>query len=92
MRAYGEAAHEKLAELSDVCKLAPTEAPDSVKADAFIRWIEGMKVQMQIPEYPEMIKKEDIRQIAKWAEKKPIHFIRFLLYGIAASLKALSED
>lgn len=70
MRAYGEAAHEKLAELSDVCKLAPTEAPDSVKADAFIRWIEGMKVQMQIPEYPEMIKKEDIKQIAKWAEKE----------------------
>lgn len=70
MRAYGEAAHEKLAELSDVCRLTPPQETDSVKADAFIRWIEEMKVRMQIPQYPEMIRKADAEQIAKWAEKE----------------------
>ena len=41
-----------------------------MKADAFIGWIEELKVKMQIPQYPEMIRKADVKQIAKWAEKE----------------------
>ena len=70
MRAYGDAACKKLAELSDVCRLTTPQESDSVKADAFIGWIEELKVKMQIPLYPEMIRKADVKQIAKWAEKE----------------------
>lgn len=70
MRAYGDAACKKLAELSDVCRLTTPQESDSVKADAFIGWIEELKVKMQIPQYPEMIRKTDVKQIAKWAEKE----------------------
>lgn len=70
MRAYGDAACKKLAELSDVCRLTTPQESDSVKADAFIGWIEELKVKMQIPQYPEMIRKADVKQIAKWAEKE----------------------
>ncbi len=68
MRAYGDAACKKLAELSDVCRLTTPQESDSVKADAFIGWIEELKVKMQID--PEMIRKADVKQIAKWAEKE----------------------
>ena len=100
MRAYGDAACKKLAELSDVCRLTTPQESDSVKADAFIGWIEELKVKMQIPQYPEMIRKTDVKQIAKWAEKEanPLYptpevwnrreFERFL-YG--EMVKKLSE-
>ena len=70
MRAYGDAACKKLAELGDVYRLTTPQESDSVKADAFIGWIEELKVKMQIPQYPEMIRKTDVKQIAKWAEKE----------------------
>ena len=70
MRAFGTAAQEKLAELSDVCSLTAPDEPVPAKAEAFIRWIEDMKEKMDIPEYPDMIREEDVDQIVEWAEKE----------------------
>lgn len=70
MRAYGAAAHKRLAELSDVCGLTKEEAGIPEKAEAFIQWIEELKARMDIPERPDMIRREDVEQIAEWAEKE----------------------
>lgn len=70
MRAFGPAAHKKLAELCDVCELPAADDTAAAKAEAFIRWIEDMKVKMEIPVYPDMIREEDIDQIVEWAEKE----------------------
>lgn len=70
MRAFGPAAWKRLAELSDVCELTEADAEISEKAEAFIRWIEDMKEEMDIPEYPDMIRPEDVDQIVEWAEKE----------------------
>lgn len=43
---------------------------DAEKADKFIRWIEDMKREMDIPEYVDMIKDEDVEQIIAWAMKE----------------------
>lgn len=41
-----------------------------MKAEAFLQWIDKMKEKMEIPDYPDMIQKKDISQIAEWAEKE----------------------
>ena len=70
MRAYGSAAWEKLAALCDVCGIEAKEDTVRAKAEAFIRWIEDLKVQMNIPLYPEMIREADVDQIVEWAVKE----------------------
>jgi len=68
MRAFGSAAHRRLAELADVCGMEGKN--DAEKADKFISWIEEMKREMDIPEYLDMIRDEDIEQIISWAMKE----------------------
>ena len=68
MRAFGSAAHKRLAELADV--LGMDGKNDAEKADKFISWIEQMKRDMEIPEYLDMIKDEDVEQIIEWAMKE----------------------
>jgi len=48
---------------------------DKEKALNFIKWIEDMKRQMDIPERFDCIKEEDIPQIIKWAlaEANPLY-------------------
>lgn len=70
MKAYGEAAHEKLADLCDVCGIEVKENTKKAKAEAFIAWMEDLKVKMDIPLYPPVIKDEDIDQIIEWAMKE----------------------
>lgn len=70
MRAYGKAAHTRLAELSDVCGIRAADGSAQAKAEAFIQWIEDLKEEMQIPVYPEMILEKDVDQIVEWAEKE----------------------
>lgn len=70
MRAFGKAAHKKLAELSDVCGLTGADESIPEKAEAFIRWIEDLKVKMEIPDRLDMIREEDLDQIVEWAEKE----------------------
>ncbi len=68
MRAYGEKAYRRLAELCDVCGIV-NQGSEKEKALAFIGWIEELKEKTGIPKYPD-IKKEDIDQIVTWAIKE----------------------
>ncbi len=70
MKRYGSAAHKRLAELCDVCGIEAQGQSDADKANAFIAWIEDLKVKMDIPEYPTGVKKKDIDQIIEWASKE----------------------
>lgn len=70
MRAFGPAAHKRLAELCDVCGILGQESSEEEKAEAFISWMEEMKEKMEIPLYPPTIKAEDITQIVEWANKE----------------------
>jgi alcohol dehydrogenase class IV len=40
------------------------------KAEAFISWIEDLKEKMEIPIHLDVIQKQDIPQIIKWAMKE----------------------
>ena len=68
MRAFGPAAHKRLAELADSCGI--TGKNEAEKADRFISWIEDLKKKMGIPEYLDMIRDEDVEQIITWAMKE----------------------
>jgi len=68
MRRFGSAAHKRLAELADVCGMEGKN--DAEKAEKFIRWIEDLKKEMDIPEFVEEIKDEDVEQIIAWAMKE----------------------
>jgi len=69
MRQYGEAAYAKLADLADVCGIAPG-ASVKERALAFIDWIEQLKRDMNIPVGVDMIRDEDIPQMIAWALKE----------------------
>ena len=68
MRQFGQAAHERLARLAEVCGM--TGANDAEKAEKFISWIEELKVKMNIPAGLDVIKNDDIPQIIEWAMKE----------------------
>ena len=68
MRAFGPAAHKRLAELADACGIAGKD--EAEKAVNFIAWIEDMNRKMGIPEKLDMIKDEDVEQIITWAMKE----------------------
>ena len=68
MRAYGDAAHKRLAELADVCGIGG--ANDAEKAGAFIRWIEEANKKMGLPDSFDVIREEDIPQMIAWARKE----------------------
>ncbi len=70
LRQYDAAVYKKLAELCDVCGIIATDHNDAAKAEAFISWIEAMNEKMEIPKYPDMLKTEDIDQIAEWAHSE----------------------
>lgn len=70
MREYGPAAYDRLSELCDVCGIKPKKNTKKAKAEAFIKWMEDMKVKMDIPLYPPVIKDEDVDQIVEWAYKE----------------------
>ena len=75
MRQFGTAAHQRLAELCDVCGIPVTEHTTAAKAEAFICWIEELNEKMGIPAYPPVLKVEDMDQIAQWAyqEGNPLY-------------------
>ena len=68
MRAYGAAAHRRLAELADVCGISGGN--DAQKADAFLRWIEETNRKMGLPASFDMIQEKDIDQMVAWAKKE----------------------
>ncbi len=68
MRQFGDAAHERLARLADVCGIEGKN--DAQKAHKFIDWIEELKAKMDIPEKLDVIQDKDIPQIIAWAKKE----------------------
>ena len=68
MRAYGSAAHRRLAELADVCGISGSS--DAEKADTFLRWIEETNRKMGLPDAFDMIQAKDIDQMVAWARKE----------------------
>lgn len=72
LRMYGSKVHRRLAELAQECGFTGTEAE---KAEAFIRWIEGMNTQMGLPSGFAMIRDENIPQMCRWAmaEANPVY-------------------
>ena len=73
LRQFGPAVHAKLADLADVCGIGGANAAE--KAENFIRWIEDMKREMEIPVGADMIRDEDVEQIITWAlaEANPLY-------------------
>ena len=68
MRQFGSAVYKRLAELADVCGMQG--GSDAEKAEAFLKWIEFMKKEMQIPAGVSVIRDEDVEQIITWALKE----------------------
>ena len=57
----------------DVCGIGGADRAE--KAENFIRWIEEMKKEMEIPVGADMIRDEDVEQIITWAlaEANPLY-------------------
>ena len=68
MRAYGCAAHRRLAELAEVCGIGG--ASDGEKADAFLSWIEETNRKMGLPDSFDVIREEDVDTMVGWAVKE----------------------
>lgn len=68
MRAFGPAAHDRLAELADSCGITGKDSAET--AEKFIGWMEETKRNTGIPEKPDMIKNEDVDQMIRWAMKE----------------------
>ena len=73
LRAYGQAAHAKLAELARVCSLEGES--DAELAGAFIDWVDEMNAKMGIPAHLDCIREEDISAMAAHAdaESNPLY-------------------
>ena len=70
MKKYGKAAHLRLAELYDASGMQGGAHTTEEKANAFIAWMEEMKVRMNIPMYPPTLELKDIDEIAERAYKE----------------------
>ena len=100
LKAYGEAAEKRLADLYDVCEMAEESGTGThEKAEAFIRRIEELKEKTGIPEYPDMIKEEDIDRIAEWTRDEiglfspvPVIWDTAKLKEFIAGLKPVQEE
>ena len=68
MRAFGTSAHQRLADLADVCGIDGANAAE--KANNFIRWIEETNAKMGLPDRFDMIQDQDIDQMIAWADKE----------------------
>ena len=63
----GSTADSAAASAGAACSATATNAE---KAEAFIRWIEKLKADMQVPEFIDPIRSEDESQIIAWAMKE----------------------
>lgn len=81
LRAYGEAAAPKLADLARMAGIAPANALDNVAAEAFIDWVDRMNAALGIPKYVTGIRRSDIPQMAAHAdaEANPLYPVPLLM-------------
>ena len=67
---YGESCYKKLAKLGRKSGIVDCNLDDETAAKEFIKWIKEMNKSMNIPEKIDCIKEEDIKQMAKYADKE----------------------
>ena len=81
LRAYGEAAAPKLADLARMAGIAPANAQDGLAAEAFIDWVDRMNDALGIPKYVSGIRRSDIPQMAAHAdaEANPLYPVPLLM-------------
>ena len=81
LRAYGEVAVPKLADLARMAGIAPANAQDSLAAEAFIDWVDRMNEALGIPKYVSGIRRSDIPQMASHAdaEANPLYPVPLLM-------------
>ena len=81
LRAYGEAAAPKLADLARMAGIVPVNAQDSLAAEAFIDWIDCMNEILGIPKYVSGIRRSDIPEMAAHAdaEANPLYPVPLLM-------------
>ena len=75
LRRYGKACEARLARLSRISGVAPADAGDAQAAEAFIRWIEDMNRDFDLPTGFAQIRREDIPRMARHAaqESNPLY-------------------
>lgn len=73
LEGYGEAAYDKLADLADIIGVKGNTKEE--KAKAFIKEIENMNRQMDLPEKLQVVKQKDISELTKRAlhEANPLY-------------------
>ncbi|HOL60339.1 MAG TPA: iron-containing alcohol dehydrogenase [Clostridia bacterium] len=95
LKAFGESAHKRLAELADVAGITSEGETDEQKANKFIAAIKEMNAYMQIPTAIKGIKDEDLPILAKRAfkEANPLYPVPRLmgLDEITKIFKAVQE-
>ena len=81
LRAYGDAAAPKLADLARMAGVAPATARDSLAAEAFIDWVDRMNEALGIPKYVSGIRRSDIPEMAAHAdaEANPLYPVPLLM-------------
>lgn len=81
LRAYGDAAAPKLADLARMAGITPATAQDSLAAEAFIDWVDRMNEALGIPKYVSGIRRSDIPQMAAHAdaEANPLYPVPLLM-------------
>jgi len=70
LRAYGDSVTKRLAELAYLTGIAAEQDTEEVAAEKFICKIEDMNRSMQIPEKLDGVKKEDLEELARYADKE----------------------
>ena len=70
LRAYGDSAVKPLAELARAIGMTSADKSDSECAELIISRIEEMSKNLAIPEYLDCIKNEDIKEMARLADKE----------------------
>ena len=68
LRAYGDAAAPRLAELARAAGVCAQTEPDALAAEAFIAWVECMNKALGIPRHLRCIREEDIPLMAAHAD------------------------
>lgn len=68
LRAYGDAAAPRLAELARAAGVCAQTEPDALAAEAFIAWVEHMNEALGIPCHLRCIREEDIPLMAAHAD------------------------
>lgn len=68
LRAYGDAAAPRLAELARAADVCAQTEPDALAAEAFIAWVEHMNEALGIPRHLRCIREEDIPLMAAHAD------------------------